>query len=66
VPASDIPGEQAWPTQPFPTGLPTTARQGMTADDVIRLFLTSEEHDAWRARVAAAASAGFSNRRTGL
>ena len=30
VPKSDMPGEQAWPTQPFPTKPPPFARQ---ADD---------------------------------
>jgi quinoprotein glucose dehydrogenase len=35
VPASDVPGEQAWPTQPFPTKPAPYARQGFSADDVI-------------------------------
>ena len=34
VPKSDMPGEQAWPTQPFPTVVPPFARQTMTADDM--------------------------------
>jgi quinoprotein glucose dehydrogenase len=54
VPPSPVPGEEAWPTQPFPTGLPTTARQIMRPDDVSGLFLTPEELTAWRARVDAA------------
>ncbi len=32
VPASDLPGEEAWPTQPFPTKPPAFARQGFTRD----------------------------------
>ncbi len=34
VPASDIPGEQAWPTQPFPLKPPPYARQSMNLDDI--------------------------------
>ncbi len=34
VPASDIPGERASPTQPTPIGIRTFARQAFTADDV--------------------------------
>ena len=33
VPKSDMPGEQAWPTQPFPVKPPPFARQTFTADD---------------------------------
>lgn len=34
VPASDVPGEHAWPTQPFPTAPPPFARQSFTEADV--------------------------------
>ena len=34
VPASDIPGEAAWPTQPIPTKPPPFARQRFTEDEV--------------------------------
>ena len=34
VPKSDMPGEQAWPTQPFPTAPPPFARQSFTAKDL--------------------------------
>ena len=34
VPKSDVPGEQSWPTQPFPTKPPPYSRQKLTADDV--------------------------------
>lgn len=34
VPASDIPGEQAWPTQPFPTKPAPYARQAITEADI--------------------------------
>ena len=35
VAASDVPGEEAWPTQPFPTKPAPVAPQGFTIDDVI-------------------------------
>lgn len=35
VPQSDVPGEETWPTQPFPTRPAAFDRQGMTKDDVI-------------------------------
>jgi quinoprotein glucose dehydrogenase len=34
VPASDLPGEEAWPTQPFPTLPEPFARQSFTKEDV--------------------------------
>ena len=33
-PASDIPGEKAWPTQPIPTAPPPFARQSLTVADI--------------------------------
>ncbi len=33
VPASDVTGEQAWPTQPFPSKPPALTEQGVTLDD---------------------------------
>ena len=35
VPESDVPGEHAYPTQPFPTKPPPFARQGFTSDDKV-------------------------------
>lgn len=35
VPASDVPGERAAPTQPFPTKPPPFERQGISEDDLI-------------------------------
>jgi len=35
VPASDVDGEHAWPTQPFPTKPPAFTEQGVTLDDAI-------------------------------
>jgi quinoprotein glucose dehydrogenase len=37
VPASDVEGEVAWPTQPFPTRPPALTEQGMTIDDAFDL-----------------------------
>jgi quinoprotein glucose dehydrogenase len=37
VPASDMPGEQAWPTQPFPSKPPAFSEQGVTLDDAFDL-----------------------------
>ncbi|MCI0417863.1 MAG: pyrroloquinoline quinone-dependent dehydrogenase, partial [Acidobacteria bacterium] len=34
VPKSEIPGEEAWPTQPFPVKPPAFARQAMSRDDI--------------------------------
>jgi quinoprotein glucose dehydrogenase len=42
VPKSDMPGEQSWPTQPFPTNPPPFARQKFTLDD-INPYLEPEE-----------------------
>ena len=35
VPQSTVPGEETWPTQPFPTKPPPIDRQGFTEDDLI-------------------------------
>ena len=35
VPPSDVPGEKASPTQPFPTRPPAFERQGVTIDDLV-------------------------------
>jgi quinoprotein glucose dehydrogenase len=34
VPKSDVPGEESWPTQPFPTNPPPFARLKMGVDDI--------------------------------
>ena len=51
TPKSDMPGEQAWPTQPFPTAPPPFARQHMTADDINPYILTAEERARWKERM---------------
>jgi quinoprotein glucose dehydrogenase len=52
VPKSSMPGEQAWPTQPYPTRPPAFARQKMTADDVNQYILSAEERAAWKDRIS--------------
>jgi quinoprotein glucose dehydrogenase len=57
VPPSDVPGEQAWPTQPFPTGLPPLhPTQRITVDDAFGV--TPEEHAACRTLIASLRSEG--------
>ena len=53
VPPSDVPGEQAWPTQPFPIVLPPFSRQSFTADDLTPFLLTPAERTEWKQRLAA-------------
>ena len=37
MPSSDVPGEIAWPTQPFPTRPPAFEAQGVSLDDAFNL-----------------------------
>jgi len=37
VPPSDVPGEQAWPTQPVPSRPPAFEQQGVSIDDAFDL-----------------------------
>ena len=43
VPKSDIPGEESWPTQPFPMKPPPFARQSMTRDEITDVTPESRE-----------------------
>jgi quinoprotein glucose dehydrogenase len=58
VPPSDVPGEQAWPTQPFPTVIPPFARQTFTVDDV-NPYLRPADYANMRARVSRARNHGL-------
>ncbi|MBS1826641.1 MAG: PQQ-binding-like beta-propeller repeat protein [Acidobacteria bacterium] len=51
VAKSLMPGEQAWPTQPFPTAPPPFARQTASADDVNPYILSDAERAAWKERI---------------
>ncbi len=59
MPQSDVPGEQAWPTQPFPTKPPPFVRQTFTVDDVNPWLGTPEEYAAMRDRVSKARNEGI-------
>jgi glucose dehydrogenase len=50
VPKSDVAGEQAWPTQPFPTKPPPFARQALSEKD-INQFIPEDEQMAWREKI---------------
>ncbi len=54
VPASDMPGEETWPTQPIPSKPPPFVRQEVTVDDISDVFLSEEEVRQWKDRVARA------------
>jgi len=59
VPKSDVPGEQAWPTQPFPTKPPPFARQTFTVDDINPWLLAPEDQVKMRERVSKARNEGI-------
>ena len=44
VPASDVPGEQAWPTQPFPIKPPPLARTSMQRDEITKRTPAAERY----------------------
>jgi quinoprotein glucose dehydrogenase len=58
VPPSDVPGEQAWPTQPFPTVVPPFARQTWSLADV-NPYLRPADHAAFLARASKARNLGL-------
>jgi len=57
VPASDVPGERTWPTQPFPVLPAPLTPERLTAADA--WGVTPEEGDACRARMAPLRSEGI-------
>jgi glucose dehydrogenase len=50
VPKSDVAGEQAWPTQPFPTKPPPFARQALKERDINSL-IPEDEQAFWREKL---------------
>jgi quinoprotein glucose dehydrogenase len=54
VPKSDVPGEVASRTQPFPTVVPPFARQGMTVKEMYDGFMSPEEKVWWKDRLTRA------------
>jgi quinoprotein glucose dehydrogenase len=59
VPKSDMPGEHASPTQPFPTAPPPFAVLKFTADDLNPYILTPEERAHWKQVVDSARNEGI-------
>ena len=47
VPASDVPGEKAWPTQPIPVKPPPLAKVSYQPGDIVTAAETSAEHAAF-------------------
>ena len=58
VAKSEMPGEESWPTQPFPTAPPPFSRQSFTVDD-ISPYLSASEADTVRNRLLAATNEGL-------
>ena len=58
VPRSDVPGEKAWPTQPFPTLPAPVSRQRMTVDD-LTTFPDPAERKALREKFLSARNEGI-------
>ena len=58
VPKSDVPGEEAWPTQPFPTRPPPFARQKFSPDD-INPFIPSADRAALRDKILSSRNEGL-------
>jgi quinoprotein glucose dehydrogenase len=58
VPQTDMPGEQTWPTQPYPTNPPPFAKQTFGVDD-INPYLEPTEYEAFKRRVLAANNKGL-------
>jgi quinoprotein glucose dehydrogenase len=58
VPKSDMPLEQSWPTQPYPTNPPAHGRQTFGVDD-ISPYLPAAEADTFKTRLLAAKNLGL-------
>ena len=58
VPQTDMPGEQTWPTQPYPTNPPPFAKQSFGVED-INPYLEPAEYEAFKKRVLAANNKGL-------
>jgi quinoprotein glucose dehydrogenase len=58
-PRSDMPGEETWPTQPFPLKPPPFARQAFTAADLSPFISDPEELARFRRQIEAARNQGL-------
>jgi quinoprotein glucose dehydrogenase len=59
VPRSDIPGEESWPTQPFPVKPPPFGRQKFTAEDLTPFIDDPAERERWRNEIQSARNEGL-------
>jgi quinoprotein glucose dehydrogenase len=59
TPKSDMPGQIAWPTQPYPTVIQPFTRQKFSADEVDPYIADPKEREQIRATVAAARNEGL-------
>ena len=59
MPRSDMPGEEAWPTQPFPVKPPPFARQKFTVEDLNPYIESPEERARWRDQILSARNEGL-------
>ncbi len=59
VPRSDLPGEEAWPTQPFPVKPPPFARQKFTVDDLSSYIADPQERARFRDELQSARNEGL-------
>jgi quinoprotein glucose dehydrogenase len=55
---TSVPGEELWPTQPFPTNPPPFSRQRFTVDDLNPHILSPEEREQFRQRILRARNEG--------
>jgi glucose dehydrogenase len=58
VPRSDMPGEETWPTQPFPTMPPPFARQKFTVED-LNPYIEPQERAQFRDEILSARNEGL-------
>lgn len=54
VPQTDVPGEQSWPTQPFPTNPPPFAMQSLDETQINPYILTPQQRAEWTERISKA------------
>ena len=59
VPKSDVPGEETWPTQPFPLKPPPYARQKFTVEDLSPFLEDPQERAHWRNEILSARNEGL-------
>jgi glucose dehydrogenase len=58
TPKSDMPGEETWPTQPFPTWPPPFARQKFSVDD-LSPYLSAQDRAKFRDAILSARNEGM-------